>query len=667
MEKNDAMPDFTRTRNRFVSAQKIAKIGGKTLVNRQKTFAAETLRARQAGVSRWYAEGGSYFYQWTVKNHRTNEGEPLRWDEPFAEEYYLLLGNPWVVRVIIEKAAQMGYSESLIALAGFLTAEIRIPSAIGFEVSSKVTDMVGDRIQPSFDYCHQIKSLRTARFNATGRHDTDSRTRKMTIGGVPLTFFYAGTKSTKANSPERQASSAMSSFTAWAILADEIELWPVGALDIAAERQSACPLPTKLMRGGSTPGQEGGIVDAQIKSSGYIFEWHLTCPNCGTRQAISAFGNLIKETQITLEDGSIESAYLDITGKPYGWFHSDDTDVNSRVKTAYVGCRHCEQELERETINSGHFETPTGLSMVDFLDDITAKRSPVHETVALRLPRLASVLFNAPERIRKLLTTLNPADQLQQGLGVAVSVGGGKISLPKMLDCVDRSIPSEYSNSIVLCVMGVDQGVAKNPYVVQNWYIPERPTWEERWLESFVEVVEYGNAGNFEEVRRIANKWGVHLIGIDADPERALAVEFARKNKLQAMQKVLSSLQEPKGSVGLFDQVYLKDAIFRRADREVQGVTYPVYSIDRTFGLDAVRNRIYRKLFRLQSGEDYRPGDNANFIYHFLTSDRKTDGKWTEPSGVPDHYFHAANFAEMVVLIADSEPTSGFAFTSIER
>lgn len=118
----------------------------------------------------------------------------------------------------------------------------------------------------------------------------------------------------------------------------------------------------------------------------------------------------------------------------------------------------------------------------------------------------------------------------------------------------------------------------------------------------------------------------------------------------------------------LMDQVSMKGQQFKRTTREVQGEEIPVYSIHRTFGLDQVRNRIYRKLYSLPIGTVYNSGDNGNLIYHFVTSDRLPDGRWVEPSGMPDHYLHADNFSQMAVLAADAEPeVAGFYFTGIDR
>jgi hypothetical protein len=146
---------------------------------------------------------------------------------------------------------------------------------------------------------------------------------------------------------------------------------------------------------------------------------------------------------------------------------------------------------------------------------------------------------------------------------------------------------------------------------------------------------------------------------MDMEPERQVAANFAHTHVPYLVKK---------GQTLLFDQVHLKGEEFRRAKRIVQGDEIGMYALHRTFGLDASRNRIYRRLHHLPEGITYNPRDEKNFVHHFMTSERSTDGLWSEPEGAPDHYFHADNFSEMVCLIHFFEPNPHpFAFTSIDR
>jgi hypothetical protein len=122
-----------------------------------------------------------------------------------------------------------------------------------------------------------------------------------------------------------------------------------------------------------------------------------------------------------------------------------------------------------------------------------------------------------------------------------------------------------------------------------------------------------------------------------------------------------------KGQVYLFDQVKLKGEDLRRSTRVIQGATVPVYAIHRTFGLDAVRNRIYRDLQHFPAGLTCDPTDEYSLLYHYVTSDRKPEGIWEEADNAPDHWFHADNFCSAAVLASFQEITTQMTFTSVQQ
>jgi len=633
-----------------------AAIDPSRMRNRQ-AFSSSMSVERQKAISLWYERGGDLFVDWAKRHYRRWSGEPLHWKECFQEEYYYLIGNPWIERVVVEKSAQVGFSESMIALSAFALACIRIPVGFGFEQERKLRDMVGPRVQAAFDYIEPIQDIRRSRQERTGRQDTDSKERKITVGGVEATFFYSSTAATKkgAGAGERQASSSLSSFSAWLIIADEIELWPPGTLDVAVQRQNACEMPTKPLRSGSTPGSEGGIVDSEVKSSGHVFQWYVKCPHCETEQFIDPFGNFLRSVTVTDGDTS-EEVFLDSSGRPLKWFHHDSSSREASIRTAYVGCQECEGELGKEALYEGRFVcTNTMLSLREICDRAREARIPIHKTIAIKLPRLASVLFSPEERIGRLLETRSPADEIQQGLGKPISVGSGKISLTRIMACVGASPPEGKPDLVTL---GLDQGRSRNYVVVLQWYLAEEKDPQDCWAQAWVKVAWYGTTmGGFEECDRLVEEWDVDMVGMDADPEIQLAAAYARKHVPRGISNTSSGrLNDIKGQVYLFDEVVLKGEDFRRSTRRIQDVDVPVYSLHRTFGLDCVRDRFNRKLYGLPDKLTYVPGDEDNLIFHLLTSNRTVDGRWIEPPGLPDHWHHAMAFAEVAALAPYYEP-----------
>jgi len=625
----------------------------------REELAEKNAKTRAHNTSLWYSKGGVVVLDWVKENYRTWTGEPLDWEEVFLEEFFLLFGNPWLERIIIEKAAQMGYTEAAIALSAFCTAFCRIPVGFGFEAAGKMSSIVGPRLQPAFDNITLIQELRRERKFVTKREDIDSKDRKITIGSVELTFFYTSTTKTKRASPtQRQATSSLSSFSAWVIIGDEIELWPDGALDIATQRQGACKLPTKVFRGGSTPGNEGGIVNTEIKNSGYLFQWQIKCPHCQKVQFLDAFGNLLLPAEVIDDSGRKRLDYVDFSGKPQDWHCGDRTNIESRIATAYIGCTECQQDLG-DTVFQGSFVcVNTGIGLRQLCDRTILEQKPIIKTTGLRLPRLASKLFVPAERIRRLRDTRDPADEIQQGLGKPLSIGGLKIPLILLIEsAVEFSSPKAKPDLVIL---GLDQGPAANYIQIQHWYLGEGKDFEQKWLTAHKQVVWYGEmGGSFEAVDELVHTWGVDWVGMDSDPEIQLATNYARKHLPR---------DSKKGKVLLFDQVELKGEDFKKSVRNVQGTKVSVYSLHRTFGLDAVRNRIYRGLQHFLPGTNYVAGDDKNLFLHYLTSERNSNGRWVEPPGAADHYLHADNFAEMAALCSHSEGRDGgLQFFSLPR
>ena len=646
---------FPRPRLTKANYQHISNSTDSSHMNQKESLARSLRQQRSEGINQWYKEGGTLFLNWTKKYYRRWSGEELEWTEPFFEEFFIIFGNPWLERIIVEKSAQIGYSESCIAFAAFCLSHVRISVGFGFEQNSKARQFVGTRIQPAFDNCKPIQDLSKIRKLATKRDDIDSK-EKITVGSVSLSIFYSSTSATKTGKEgERQAPSALSSWEGWAAICDEIELWPDKSLDLVVQRQNACKMPTKPLRGGSTPGQEGGIVDREIKAGGYLFQWQIKCSKCGHIQFLDAFGNFLKPVVVEEDDNLIES-FVDKTGRPLDWFCKDNSSREKSIETAYIGCSHCGEELDVEDINNGKFCCRnTNISGLELCKDTVTNQQAVINSVGIRLPRLASRLFIPSKQIRRLLITRNPSDELQQGLGKSVSVGSGKISLDKLRRCV-QEVTTDIQPTII---MGVDQGRAANFVEIQKWYFDTSiKNAEERWLSAKKQVVWYGQVpGGFEALDILVSQWQVRWIGIDADPEIQLSTAYARKH---IPHKSKSKL----GEVFLFDQVELKGEEVRRSNRDVQGVAVTIYSLHRTFGLDAVRNRIYRGLQYFPLETEYIAGDDNCLFSHYLVSERTLNGRWTAPDSAQDHWFHADNFAEMAAYCQNIEPQSKVSFSS---
>lgn len=675
----------------------------------RRKFSNSMSDRRRQGIASWYQEGGKKFVEWTRSHYRIHNGEKLRWDDPFLESFCLLMGNPWLSDVCVSKPAQCGFTEVLIALAGFAVSECAIAIGFGFEQASKMSDIVGPRIQTAFDNIEPIQQLKSDRAKATKRQDIDSKVRKMSVGGVEMTFFYTST--TKSTNKEgRQAESAISSFACQLLLGDEVSLWVRGAIPIAKKRMEASQLPTKPFRGGSTPGFQGDTLDLEIRGSKHLFEWATTCDRCGHFQPISPFGNLFKPcwvsdeglfirearfdeliegteayepTKGTIEDGA-ELRYVDNLGRPLAWFFADS---DRQIESAYLGCKKCGADLgtsaiAKSPIYNGQFVCRrTGIGIEDFCDLVTTAQRPFLDGVAIKLPKVATARFSPFLAIREQLTSKNPLDSLQQGLGEMASFSTGKINLQRLEACVNLALSDEVRSLVDsrppdAIVLGMDQGQRFNWGIVQHWWIPteqEEPDPEKRWARAFKRTIWYGGIIGFAGLEEIIQKYDVNLGGIDTKPEVQAAVNFTRDRTPTNLDLWRDKLPElrPQGGVYPFYQVALKGQKLKRDKLLVQQIEVPVVMLDRTALLDASRDRIYNRLHQFPSGLVYDSKDESNLLHHFLTSERSPQGRWIEPPGEPDHLFHADSFAEAAVLASLLEPKSAakvpLAFGSLSR
>lgn len=520
-------------------AQTAAEKNPELLLYRREKFAAAIAQEREAAIAQWYRQGGTYYLNWVKKHYRTHEGKFLDWTEPYGEELYLLLGNPWVEGVYIEKAAQCGMSEAFISLAGFCLADVRIPLGFGFEERQKQRKMVAERIQPAFDFCQPIQSLQAARKALTARQDIDNK-EAITVAGIALNLWYAGTQDEKkqAESSTYQAPARLRSFPACFMLLDEYTLYPKGIVDIAMARMARSELPTQPIRAGSTPSYEGSFSDIKIKQARYLFQWHCVCPHCDRGQFLSPFGNFLQAVE-TAEEGVKRTRFVNRLGRPLKWFHSSANPdgladwqlreelLEEAIATAYVGCSYCGGNLSWEVRSAGEFrDRHTNQALLPFLDAVTASQKPADGAVGLRLPKLASYTFRAPERIKRLIESDKPEDEIQQFLGLPFTLGAGKIAASEILACRNLPLPDREPD---LIVMGVDQGKAYQHAVALRWWFGDDKDATLRWRKAKRELFWYGDLSGWNAIADKARDLGATLVGIDADPEFNAAAEFALK------------------------------------------------------------------------------------------------------------------------------------------
>ncbi len=644
-----ARPRLTRANNQAIKGA--SDPGG---LKQRATLSDKLEGERQEAIASWYEQGGEYALTWVAKYYRTPSGQKLRWEEPWFKIFTLLFLNPWVERLVVIKGGQMGYTEVCVALQAFALAKLHVPIGFVLEEAGKKLDIVGPRIQGAFQHCKPIIQLQQQQLEVFKKEDTSNKTRNITVAGVPLTIAHASTASNPSEVPP-----ALSSFTAWIMECDEIERWRPDRLSIPEERQSACQMPSKPIRWGSTPGRVGGPTSIKVEKAQFFFDWQIVCPGCSRQFFLNPFGHFLKPQRI---NDAYE--YYDITGCPYDWHAKDTSTSDRKVETACLGCAECGTFWSFEAIEKGEYvDKRTGIRLEDFLVQVTQEKKVIDRDVAVRMPRLASKVFNPPRQIVKLLDSENRLDAYQQGLGIAISIGTGKIDEGRLLECVGRPLPDDLGEP-TFTTMGVDQGKGMNWVMVERWWMDD--TIEDvtkRWKAAYSQIVWYGQVGfggppaSFDPLDDIVRQWGVDWTFMDADPESNLAKNYAENRRPFTL---------PKGQVILLDQVVLdatKDYNRRTKDPARRSMYDPPeppkpseWAIHRTWGLDAVRDAIDTRLVSFPPGLKLVLKDQGNFLYHFVTSDRDTENNWVCPEGLPDHWFHASNFSRAGALIQFFEP-----------
>jgi hypothetical protein len=637
----------------------------------------ERQTVRSQAIAAWHEQGAEVFVEWTGRHYICHHGGRLEWRDPYLKDFAYLFGNPWLSWVIAEKPAQIGYSELSIAFCAFMLVYVRSSVGFGCERQGKLQDVMSTRVKVAFDYCEPMNEIIRETKEKVNQQDVKN-TRVVTVGGVLLTPFYAIIPGAKG----KEAPAGIRSFPAHSIVADEFSLWPPGVLDVATARMGGSDLPAKICRAGSTPSYEGSVLDVQIVQSEREFCWQIQCPHCGKVQFLDAFGNFLRSSLFE-EHGQERRLFISPQGQPASWFHRvekprsewEAEDLERAIKTAYIGCQDCGQEISRSNIRDGKFVcVRSGVEMREYSDRVTQSQKVIEGKVAVRLPALARGRFNPAERIRALLKTDNIVSEVQQWLGKAISVSGGKISLELLLACCDRPLPPPLQDREPdLIVMGVDQG---QPFYVQiqHWYWQGRDRQDkyQAWKDAYVSLVHWTEVSNFLDVQDLAEDYNVDLIGFDSEPNINDALDFA--HQFPAFGIDLTYRNEDKLQGYACDQVNMSGAKTNKKmvsfasakKREQRQISAPKFQIDRTFFLDNVRNRIYQGNLTIARKIYFDPNDRGNLAYHYTTSERLEEGRWQEGPGQPDHYFHCHSFCNAAVYLSLYETgTKRFSFTTV--
>ena len=500
-------------------------------------------------------------------------------------------------RLCVRKASQVGASEYLIGYALHAADQRGATVLYLFPTETHVSDFSAARLGPALEASPYLVSV-VADGGQAGSSPAKRRgADRVTLKRVRDRFVYLrGAQVGKDGSAPQ-----LKSIDADVVIFDEVDEMDRRAPEIALKRLGHSRLAEE--RWVSTPSYPGmGIETAWERSDQR--EWNVRCEHCGQWQALTI-------EHVVFEWDSLQ--------RPVRW-HGDRSD-----NLCWAACEKCGGRLDR--LGPGRWvATWPGRDVVGY-----------HPT-KLHSPRVALI-----DVVRALQTTdeTKRKECYNQDLGLPYVPRGGKLT-NQILDGCRR----EYGHGVLPAkqgtVMGVDVGKVLHGVIRTPPLSPPRTDhggeeWRQVWA---------GEIDSFEELGRVARRYNVRRLVIDALPETRKARELQQ------------GLDE--GVVWL--AYYVSQRIGTKRQEPIQwDDENGVVNLDRTRSLD-------RTLARFYDGSATLPGDAQGIpgYYEHMTAPVRVleDGPGGERVARyvcqgADHFLHAENYA----MVAGEAPASGRAFT----
>lgn len=450
---------------------------------------------------------------WTMLHRR--QLIPERLFDLTRRRYLVDIYNETARRVLLYKSSQMGASEYLVSYA-LHAADCRLATVLYvFPTDTHVSDFSSARIGPALEASPYLSDIVVEGKDATGVQKRGAD--RVTLKRVRDRFLYMrGARVDKSGRAPQ-----LKSIDADILILDEIDEMDPRAPSIAQKRLNDSEIAEE--RWVSTPTYPGYGIHAAWQLSDQR-EWVIKCSHCGKWQTMT-IGRVVIE--------------WDQLGRPVAWH-------GQKQGGAHVACRKCKRELDRDA--PGRW----------------VARNREVETVGFHLTRFMNPAADILDIVQSLqsLDETKRKETFNQDLGEPYTPRGGQLTDVE-LDVCRR----EYAHGPVhkeATTMGVDVG--KVMHCVIRGALNEHGETPQRLAVA---------ADSFDEVGRLALRYGVTRAVIDALPETTKARE------LQAAfpgvvwlayyntQRVGSKLVEPydwdwKNGVVTMDRTRTLDALFAR-------------------------------------------------------------------------------------------------------
>lgn len=429
-------------------------------------------RKRDIFIEDIYKYGGKPFVKRVEKYGHTEKGDKVVLDGWF-KEYLELIGDYRIPHTLTTGAAQCGKTlgHNLLLADTIINGKLNC----GWFFSSRDSREVNtpEQQRPTIErYAEEYEKLNAVKIRERADRKLSSRYQ---IGGVTAIFSYLSTsKSTEGKTSLAAASGAAVSFTAHVMFVEEAGQSPPESTEVVMPRLSASLIPTKPRRDLGTPGGGGASIEVLLQDVDRNFYPHVQCEHCKKIFPLHPLGCLLRPIKRKNQVGKEVTTFFTDSGRPAVWFCSDEQEP---VKTAYIGCPHCDKEIDSKTRYSARYRcTKTGEWLREYLDKLP--QDPVacanlRSRIGIHISPLVRKTGQnlAADLIDKGLRASRTADFHQQQLGIPSDTQIVGVSLEMLKKALAAPNKPDGSPSFTLC--GMDMGRANDFLTIAQFYLPD--------------------------------------------------------------------------------------------------------------------------------------------------------------------------------------------------
>lgn len=218
--------------------------------------------------------------EWAEKyRYLTKSAIPGRWrndNAPYLRGVMHLANCRGVVRLVVKKAAQLGFSEMFRTLMGYWAWQDPSPIGLALPNKEKGREIIENDVLPffrdEFGRHPELRGLISDRL-----HDMKKGQIKLTNGFL-LYLMWAGSPASMAANPMKRAGLDE---------ADKVEGWAGNDADpVTLIEKRLRTYPDSLLFLNSTPTNSNGVISIAFDACHYKLYYLVPCPHCGVRQRL---------------------------------------------------------------------------------------------------------------------------------------------------------------------------------------------------------------------------------------------------------------------------------------------------------------------------------------------------------------------------------------------